>query len=774
MAYFNELPNLEIVNRTSNVVSNDETLIVKNLFKRGKLREDISNVVTAFEYYNVEGNERPDQVAQKVYGDSELDWVIMLTNNIINVNDDWPISKDSFDNYLLSKYGSEEELYKVRYYETIELRDSFGRVVIPDKLIVDEAFYKAPEFAPNETPPPGITFPPITSPGTVAVATAILNANGSVVNVAIANTGKGYVTPPNIFIGDPPVTRNSSAQVAISDFTVSGIATLDGGQGYNTTPTVSIGLPSQSVQASAECEIEGGEVRVITNLIGGLGYGNTAPTVEFESPRSLLSVSFVNETFNSIGDQIDGMYVREDGLKLYTSNGIGTSLIQEYDLTESWNSTTISFNKGLDLTSDFSYCNGIEFKPDGTRMFVSGGKSGEFKLISYDLTIAWDISTATKVHEILTTNPGGVRFNDTGTRLYFLDSETADKIEEYILTTPWNISTKGTVVSQLNVQSVTGDSQIIGFTFFENGRVLFVCGEGDGYVYQLNLSINWDITTAVLVDKFFVGNKLSNPSDVFVRPNKKTLFLCGGTSDKLFEYSMFSVAEGESTLDSNGSVNSIVIVNPGVGYTVAPQITLSSPYPSIPATAVANLTNGIVTSITITNSGFGYTMTPNLTIQSAPISRKARLTVTSIQNSGISSVVILDQGLNYQTTPVISFSNPGEVTEINIGDIYNQSERTWKWNGSEWEEKITQEFGYLDPINSIIIRVAGNKISRPISNYEYEVDLNEQKRLIRILKPEYLSVVISDLRNIMTYDSDTQGFVNEKLKRTYNPKFTGV
>ena len=85
MAYFRELPNLQVLNRTKNEVSNDETSIVKNFFKRAKLREDIGSVVAAFEYYMIEGDERPEQIAEKIYNDPELDWAILTINNIINV-----------------------------------------------------------------------------------------------------------------------------------------------------------------------------------------------------------------------------------------------------------------------------------------------------------------------------------------------------------------------------------------------------------------------------------------------------------------------------------------------------------------------------------------------------------------------------------------------------------------------------------------------------------------------------------------------------------------
>lgn len=774
MAYFNELPNLEIINRTSNRTSNDETIIVKNLFKRAKLREDIENVVTAFEYYNIEEDERPDQVAQKLYGDPELDWVVLIVNNIVNVQNDWPISKDSFDNYLLSKYGSTEELYKIRHYETIELKDSFGRVVLPAKLLVDESFYNTPIYQKNDTPPPGITFPDITSPGNVAIATATLNANGSIIDVNLQDSGTGYTLVPLVSVENAPVTIDASVGIAVSDFSVSGITTFYGGQGYDYAPSISIDAPFPSIQASADCLLNGTSVGIITNLVQGLGYGNTAPSVTFSSPRSLLTALFLNETFVPIGDGIDGMFVREDGLKLYSSNGIGTSLIQEYDLTTAWNSNTVVFNQDLDVTSDFGFCTGIEFKPDGTMMFVTGGKSGIYKLISYDLSTPWDISSATKLHEIQTSTPGGVRLKTDGTSLFFLHSSSPDRVEEYILSTPWDITTKGPVNKEVNLFLLTQDSGILGFSFIDDGKIMFVCGAVGSYIYQFNLSTNWDVSTAVLVERFFVGNKLNNPSDVFVRPNKKTLFICGGADDKLFEYNMFSVAEGFATLNSHGSVDTITVTNTGVGYTEPPTITISAPYPAVGAAATASITSGVVTSISITNPGFGYTFVPTITIENAPVSINAKISAVSIKDGKVESLFISNPGQNYKTPPQISFGLPGDVTNVVDGQIYTQNDRVWKWNGTDWEERITDPFGYLDPIKEEIVRVDGNLISKPVTNYEHELRVNDEKRLIRVLKLEYLPVVISDLREIMRYQEGIEGFISENLKKTYNPKLTGV
>ena len=89
MAYFKYFPQLEILNRTKNETSSDETHIVTNLFKRVKIREDILGAVSAFEDYKIDPGERPDSIAEAYYGDPELDWVVLLSNNITNLENQW-------------------------------------------------------------------------------------------------------------------------------------------------------------------------------------------------------------------------------------------------------------------------------------------------------------------------------------------------------------------------------------------------------------------------------------------------------------------------------------------------------------------------------------------------------------------------------------------------------------------------------------------------------------------------------------------------------------
>jgi len=140
MAYFRELPNISYISRLPDVSSNEEYITVKNLFKRAKLRTDIVNIITAFNYYQVEDNQRPEVVASKLYGDPELDWVILITNNITNVREQWPLSNNDLYNYMLDKYGTEVALSSIHHYETIEVKDEYDRLVVPSGLQVDSNF----------------------------------------------------------------------------------------------------------------------------------------------------------------------------------------------------------------------------------------------------------------------------------------------------------------------------------------------------------------------------------------------------------------------------------------------------------------------------------------------------------------------------------------------------------------------------------------------------------------------------------------------------------
>jgi len=138
MSYFRELPDLYYQSPLSDRKSSTDYIRVKNLFRRVKLRDDLQNVFTLFNKYEIGEGERPDTVANELYGSSDLDWVVMMTAGIVNVNDQWPLSNSDLYRYAENKYGN--ELTAIRFYETTEVKDSNGRLILPKGKIVPSDF----------------------------------------------------------------------------------------------------------------------------------------------------------------------------------------------------------------------------------------------------------------------------------------------------------------------------------------------------------------------------------------------------------------------------------------------------------------------------------------------------------------------------------------------------------------------------------------------------------------------------------------------------------
>ena len=138
--YFSQVPNFEYVSRLPDAKISDY-ITVKNLFKKGKLRPDIIENLAFFTKYQIKGDDRPDNVAYEVYGDSSLDWVILLSNNIINIQTEWPLPQNDFDEYLVDKYNNYDTLYNgIHHYESPEVKNSQGVVIVPAGLRVDSDF----------------------------------------------------------------------------------------------------------------------------------------------------------------------------------------------------------------------------------------------------------------------------------------------------------------------------------------------------------------------------------------------------------------------------------------------------------------------------------------------------------------------------------------------------------------------------------------------------------------------------------------------------------
>jgi len=138
MSYFRELPDLEYQSPFADSNSSQNYVRAKNLFRRVKLRDDLQNVFTLFNKYQIPEGARPDTVAEEVYGKADYDWIVILTAGIVHIRDEWPLSNRDIYRYAENVYGN--DLNAIHHYETKEIKDSNGRLILPSGKIVDPTF----------------------------------------------------------------------------------------------------------------------------------------------------------------------------------------------------------------------------------------------------------------------------------------------------------------------------------------------------------------------------------------------------------------------------------------------------------------------------------------------------------------------------------------------------------------------------------------------------------------------------------------------------------
>ena len=149
MGYFRELPNLRYPSFLPNKSSSLDFVEVKNLFRRAKMRDDLQNNFTIFNKYEIPMGARPDTVAEDLYGSAQFDWVVLTVAGIINVRNEWPLNPRDLYDYSLDKYG--DALNSTRYFQTTEVKDSNGRLVLPKGKVVDSNFTIPKPGTPNAT-----------------------------------------------------------------------------------------------------------------------------------------------------------------------------------------------------------------------------------------------------------------------------------------------------------------------------------------------------------------------------------------------------------------------------------------------------------------------------------------------------------------------------------------------------------------------------------------------------------------------------------------------
>ena len=140
MGYFRELPDIAYQSPLSHKNSSRDYLLIKNIFRRTKLFDFLENNVSLLDKFTIGDGDRPDTVAEEMYGDASLDYIVVLVAGITNIIDEWPLQDYQVYDFALQKYGTEEKMNEIKYYETLEIIDDQNRQIVPPNLIVDADF----------------------------------------------------------------------------------------------------------------------------------------------------------------------------------------------------------------------------------------------------------------------------------------------------------------------------------------------------------------------------------------------------------------------------------------------------------------------------------------------------------------------------------------------------------------------------------------------------------------------------------------------------------
>ena len=149
MAYFDNLPNMLY---DLSGVSPLKPIVIKNILARAKIRETLKNPSLIYYTYNIKGTDTPEIIADKYYGNSNRHWIILLANDIVDPQYDWPMSYQVFDNFIINKYGSlaSAKTTNHHYNKIITKIDSLTGLVTETKYEIDADTYASLPATSNE------------------------------------------------------------------------------------------------------------------------------------------------------------------------------------------------------------------------------------------------------------------------------------------------------------------------------------------------------------------------------------------------------------------------------------------------------------------------------------------------------------------------------------------------------------------------------------------------------------------------------------------------
>ena len=267
-----------------------------------------------------------------------------------------------------------------------------------------------------------------------------------------------------------------------------------------------------------------------------LGFAVVADTGVTWTDPDLANASYDSVSFSVLSQEgnPEALFFKPDGTKLYVAGTTGDD-VNEYNLTTAWDLSTASYSQNFSIATEELSPKGLFFKSDGTKMYITGATSDNIN--EYNLSTAWDVSTASYSQNfsvaVEDTLPSDLFFKPDGTKVYMLGT-SGDNVNEYNLSTAWDMSTAS--YSQ-NFSVATQDAGPEGLFFSPNGDKFWIVGRVGDNVYEYDLSTAWDVSTGSYLRNFSVSGQATNPRDLFFKSDGSKMYVIDLGVDAIFQYS---------------------------------------------------------------------------------------------------------------------------------------------------------------------------------------------------------------------------------------------
>jgi len=250
----------------------------------------------------------------------------------------------------------------------------------------------------------------------------------------------------------------------------------------------------------------------------------------------LANASYDSVSFSVAGQETSpqGLFFKPDGTKVYVVGLIGDA-IYEYNLSTAWDVSTANYVQNFSVGTQEASPRCLSFSSDGTQVYIIGSSGDDVN--EYSLSAAWDISTASYVQNFSVsaqeTNPQGIFFKPDGSKMYVLGA-TGDDVNEYDLSVAWDISTASYVQ---NFSVASQETFPVSLFFNPDGTEMYVLGDIGDAIYEYNLSSAWDISTASYVRSFSVAAQETNAQGLFFKSDGSKMYVVGAANDTIYQYS---------------------------------------------------------------------------------------------------------------------------------------------------------------------------------------------------------------------------------------------